>query len=173
MGLDAKLFSFLLRVSSRAKVIIPLSSPFSTLSSRLTLTELEATTSLRLTWLLTLNLTAITCQETSVLQLLLILFVHLDEGTGDSHAQGLALASETTTVEVHLDVVLLSHLEQVQRLLNHVLQDGRGEINFEFLLVDRNLTRTFLEIHTSYRALATTDCIYYFPCFTLSIIYTG
>ena len=61
----------------------------------LTLTELEAATSLRLTGLLTLNLTAVTCQETGVLELLLVLFVHLDKGAGDSHAQGLALASET------------------------------------------------------------------------------
>ena len=33
------------------------------------------------------------------------------------------LASETTTVEVGLDVILLSYLQQVQWLLNHILQN--------------------------------------------------
>ncbi len=116
----------------------------------LTLTELEAATSLGLTGLLTLYLTAVACQETSILQLFLVLFVHLDEGTGNSHAESLALTCKATTVEIHLNIILLGHLEQVQRLLHHVLQDGRGEINFQILLVDRNLTSTLLEINTSY-----------------------
>ena len=102
-GLDTKLFSF---------------------PKGLTLTELEATTSLGLTWLLTLNLTAITCQETCVLQLLLVLFIDLHQSACDSETECLALASETTTIEVHLDIVLLSYFEQVQRLLNHILQDS-------------------------------------------------
>jgi len=92
------------------------------LFSILTLTELEATTSLGLTWLLTLNLTGIAGQETVVFQALLILSINLDECTGDSEAESLALTSEATTVEVGLDVIFLSYLQQVQRLLNHVLE---------------------------------------------------
>ena len=93
-------------------------------SAGLTLTELEATTRLGLTWLLTLYLTAVACQETFVLQRLLILGIDLHQCTGDSEAERLALTSETTSVEVGLDVILLSDLQQVQRLLHHILQDG-------------------------------------------------
>ena len=102
-GLDAKLFSF---------------------PKGLTLTELEATTCLRLSRLLTLYLTAVACQESGVLQLLLVLLVDLHQGTGNGEAQSLALTCEATTVEVGLDVVLLSNRQQVQRLLHHLLQDG-------------------------------------------------
>ena len=90
----------------------------------LTLTELEATTCLGLTGLLTLNLTSIAGQETVVFQSLLVLGINLDQCTGDSEAQSLALTSETTTVEVGLDVILLSDLQEVQRLLHHILQDS-------------------------------------------------
>ena len=90
----------------------------------LTLTELEAATSLGLTWLLTLYLTAVTCQETFVLQLLLVFFIDLHQSTGDSKAESLALACEATTVEVSLDVILLSNIKQVQWLLYHILQDS-------------------------------------------------
>ena len=65
----------------------------------LTLTELEATTCLWLTWFLTLYLTAVACEETLVLQRLLVFGIHLNEGTGNSEAKCLALTSETTTVE--------------------------------------------------------------------------
>ena len=80
----------------------------------LTLTELEAATSLGLTWLLTLYLTAVACQETFVLQLLLVFFIDLHQSTGDSEAESLALTCEATTVEVSLDVILLSNIKQVQ-----------------------------------------------------------
>ena len=90
----------------------------------LTLTELEAATSLGLTWLLTLYLTAVACQETFVLQLLLVFFIDLHQSTGDSEAESLALTCEATTVEVSLDVILLSNIKQVQWLLYHILQDS-------------------------------------------------
>ena len=100
MGLDAKRFSIL------------------------TLTELEATTSLGLTWLLTLNSTRVACEETLVLQSLLVFGVNLNEGTGDSEAESLALAGKTTTVEVGLYIILLSNFQKVQWLLNHILKDS-------------------------------------------------
>ena len=83
----------------------------------LTLTELEATTCLWLTRLLTLNLTAIACQESGILQLLLVILVDLYQCTSNGKAQSLALTSEATTVEVDFDIILLSNLQQVQRLL--------------------------------------------------------
>src|SRR5574344_292812 len=90
----------------------------------LTLTELEATTSLRLTWFLTLNSTAVTCQESVVFQGLLVLSVHLNECTGDSHTQSLALTCKTTTIEVYLNIIFFSYFEQLQWLFNHVLKDS-------------------------------------------------
>ena len=101
-----------------------LNTQHSTLNKNLTLTELEATTSLRLTWLLTLNLTGIASQESMVLQVLLVLSIDLYECAGNGKAQSLALTSEAATVEGCLDVIFLSDLQQAQRLLHHVLQDG-------------------------------------------------
>ena len=81
----------------------------------LTLTELEVTASLGLSRLLTLNGTAITCEESVVLEVLLVFSVDLHQRTCDGETQGLALAGETTAVEVGLDIVLLCDLEQLDR----------------------------------------------------------
>ena len=82
----------------------------------LTLTELEATTSLRLTRLLALYLTGVASQESVILQVFLVLSIYLDESAGNSETQSLALASEAATVEICLDVIFLSCFQQVQRL---------------------------------------------------------
>src|SRR3712207_9344149 len=76
--------------------------PRSTLFPYTTLfrSELEATTSLGLTRLLTLNSTAVTCKESGILQLFLILSVHLNECTSNSETQCLALTGETTAIKV-------------------------------------------------------------------------
>ena len=95
-------------------------------SNRLTLTELEATTCLGLTGLLALHLAAVAGEESLNLEGLLVIGVHLDKGAGDSHAQGLALTSETATVEVGLDVILLGALQQSQGLLHHTAGLLRG-----------------------------------------------
>lgn len=79
----------------------------------LTLTELEATASLGLTWLLTLNGTAVTSEEAMVLEVLLVFSVDLHQGACNGKAQSLALTCVTATIEVSLDVVFLSHLEQL------------------------------------------------------------
>ena len=81
-------------------------------SVSLTLTELEATTSLGLSGLLTLNNAAVACEETVILQVLLVFGVHLDECAGDSKTQSLALACEAASVEVDLDVVFLFNTQQ-------------------------------------------------------------
>ena len=69
----------------------------------LTLTELEVSTSLWLTWLLTLDSTAVACQESVILQVLLVLSVNLNQCTSDSKTQCLALTSKATTIEVGLN----------------------------------------------------------------------
>ena len=93
------------------------------LSRGLTLAELETTTSLWLTWLLTLNGTRVASHESVILQSLLVLSVHLNECACDSEAESLALACEATTVEVSLDVILLNSVESQQRLLYYILYD--------------------------------------------------
>ena len=93
-------------------------------SNHLSLAELEVSTGLRLTWLLALNLTAVACQESVVLQALLVFSVDLDQCTSDGETQSLALACEAATIEVGLDVILPLYTKQLQRLLNHVLQDS-------------------------------------------------
>ena len=94
------------------------------LSRGLTLAELETTTSLWLTWLLTLNGTRVASHESVILQSLLVLSVHLNECACDSEAESLALACEAATVKVCLDVILLCYLKELEWLLNHVLEDS-------------------------------------------------
>ena len=98
------------------------------LSIILTLTELEATASLRLTRLLALYLAAVACEETVVLQVLLIFGIDLHQSAGDAQTQSLALTSEATSVEVSLDVVLLSDLEQFPAVSPHTAGWQRGSI---------------------------------------------
>jgi predicted solute-binding protein len=59
-----------------------------------------------------------------ILKVLLILSVNLNECASDSKAKSLALTCETATVEVSLDVILLSYFKKLQRLLNNILQDS-------------------------------------------------
>jgi hypothetical protein len=59
-----------------------------------------------------------------ILEVLLILSVNLNECASDSKAESLALTCETATVEVSLDVILLSYFKKLQRLLNNILQDS-------------------------------------------------
>ena len=89
---------------------------------RLTLRELEAATCLWTSWLLTLYLTCITCQEAVVLQILLILFVNLHQCACNGEAQSLRLTGEATAVQIGLDVILLCCLQQLQRLLYDILK---------------------------------------------------
>ena len=89
----------------------------------LTLTELEAATSLGLTRLLTLNSTRVAREEACILQLLLIFCVHLDERAGNGEAKCLALACIAAAIKISLDIIFLSNLKQLQWLLNHILQD--------------------------------------------------
>ena len=109
----------------------------------LTLTELEATASLGLTRLLTLNGTAVAGEEAVVLEVLLVFSVDLHQCAGNGEAQSLALASVTTTVEIGLDIIFSFYAEKSEGLLYHILQNGRGEIVIQLSLVDRNLACTF------------------------------
>ena len=128
---------------------------------RLTLAELEATTCLWTTWLLSLDLAAVACHETFSTECLLVLSINLHESAGNSEAKSLRLTCVTAAIEVNVDVILLGNVEQSQRLLNHELQDGAGEVLGEVALVDGNLAITFADVHTGNGALAAAQCISY------------
>ena len=79
----------------------------------LTLAELEACACLWTSWLLALHFSGIASEETLCTECLLVLFVYLHKCTCDGETESLALSGEAATVEVHLYVILVSHVEQV------------------------------------------------------------
>ena len=93
------------------------------LRNPLALAELEATASLGLTWLLTFNDTCIAGEEACLAESGLRLSVDLDECTCDGEAESACLAIIATTLQVNLDVVLLSYADLVERLLDDILKD--------------------------------------------------
>ena len=105
----------------------------------LTLAELEATTSLGTTRLFTFNGTGVTRHEAFSTECLLVFSVHLHQSTCNSEAKSLALTRKATATEVHLDVILFSHIKKSKGLLYNVLQNGRREIIGEIALVDGDL----------------------------------
>ena len=137
------------------------------LNHKLTLRELEATTCLWTTWLLTLYLTGITCHEAFCTQGFLVFFINLDQGTCDCETQSLALTCITSATQCNFDIILLGYVKQVQRLLYDILQDWAWEVVFHISLIDSNLTSTFGNIYAGDCALATTQCIYYCHIFIL------
>ena len=93
-------------------------------SIALTLAELEAAACLRLTGLFTFNGTRVAGHEAFLTKSLLVLGIDLHECAGNGETQGLALSGVTTSEEIHLDVILLSHIQQVEGLLYDILKNG-------------------------------------------------
>ena len=91
-----------------------------------------------------------------------MLSIDLYECACNCETNGTSLAIEATTLEVHLDIVLLGNTYFVERLLNDELKDRRGEIRLEFLTVDCDVTSTSLNINAGYGGLAAANCINYF-----------
>lgn len=117
---------------------------------RLTLTELEVLTSLRLTRFLTLNLTSVTSHEAFCLQRSLVFRIDFHQRTSDSEAKRLCLAFEATAVKRYLDIVLLCYAEFVQRLENDIAQNRRREISLDVATVDHDLAGTFIYVNAGY-----------------------
>ena len=90
----------------------------------LTFAELEAATCLGLTGLFTFNGTGVAGHEAFLAESLLVVGIDFNKCAGDSEAESLALSGVATSEKVHLDVVLLSHIEEVEGLLNDILQNG-------------------------------------------------
>ena len=95
---------------------------------RLALRELEATASARLTVLLALDGAGVTGEHTGLLQRRTEVRVVLGESAGETVADGAGLAVEATTDDVHVEVDLAFHLEELKRLL----QDQYGGLGGGF-----------------------------------------
>ena len=59
-----------------------------------------------------------------IFQILLVFLVDLNKCACNGEAQSLALTCETTTIEVHLYIIFLSYVKELQRLLNNILQNS-------------------------------------------------
>src|SRR5690606_27854258 len=103
----------------------PVSRPLakSEMFQRLTLGELEGTTGLGLTVLLTFNNTAVAGQEATLLQSRTQSRFEVGESLGDTVTNGTGLTGQTTTSDGHVDVVLVEALSSNDRLLDDQLQN--------------------------------------------------
>ena len=122
----------------------------------LTFAELELLTGTGLTGFLTLDHTRVATHQTFGLQGRTILGVDFAEGAANGETQGLGLAVDATTVEVHLDVELAEVVGKHQRLLNHIVEDARREVLLVVALVHRNVTTAGLHIDTGNGGLSST-----------------
>ena len=128
----------------------------------LTLAELELATCSGLTGLLTLNLAGIAGQEAVLFQYGTQLGIDLAQCACDTHASGLGLTLDAAAVEIDGNVIALQSLGNQQRLLYLVLKNIQGEIDFQLLVVDCNLTLTRLHEYASHSGLTTTYGVYNF-----------
>ena len=87
----------------------------------LSFTELELTTSLRLTRLLTFNNTCIASDESGCTKRFLVFCVNLYKSTGNCQTESLTLACVATATESYLDVILVGNIQQVEWLLYNKL----------------------------------------------------
>ena len=69
---------------------------------------------------------------------------------------------QITRQRAKLEKMLGSIAEGVQGLLNDELQDGGGEIVGQFAAIDRDLARSFADIHACDGGFTPSDCIYCF-----------
>jgi len=123
--------------------------------------ELEAAACLWTSGFLSLDLAAVACHEAFGAECLLVLGVNLYQSACDGEAKSLRLTSVAASVEVNVNIVLLNHVEQAQRLLYDELQDGAGEVVGQVALVDGNLATTFFDIDAGNGALAAAQRIGY------------
>ena len=90
----------------------------------LTLAELEACACLGASRLFALHNAGVAGEEALVFEGFLVLFIDFHKCACNGESESLALTCKAATVEVHLDVILLSNVEQVQGLLDNILEDG-------------------------------------------------
>jgi len=142
-------------------------------SIRLTLRELELTTSSGLTGLLTLYDTVVASHEAGCTQRSLVVRIDLDESTSDTETRGLALTGGATAIDVDIDVVAILYTEESQRLLHDADEERIGEELLQSLLIDRDVPAALLEIDTGDRCLSSAECIDYFHAMLFLLLQVG
>ena len=90
----------------------------------LTFTELESTTSFRLSRFLTFNRTGIASHEAFSTESSFIFSIDFHQSASNCKTQCLRLSGETATAEIYFDVVLFSNTQLVQRLFNYILKNA-------------------------------------------------
>ena len=133
---------------------------------RLTLGELEALACLGTTGLLALHGAGVAGHEAFGAEGLLVVGVDFDKGAGDGEAESLGLSLVAATVDVDVYVVLLNAVEGLERLLDDVSEDRRGEVNLQGALVvvagNVDNAGAFLNDNAGYGGFAAAYCIYCF-----------
>ena len=89
----------------------------------LTFTELESAACFRTSRFLTFNDTRVASYEAFCTKSFFVFRIDFDQSTGDSQAQSLRLAGETTATQIYFNVIFLCYFQFVQRLLYYILQD--------------------------------------------------
>ena len=125
----------------------------------LTLGELEALASFGLTGLFAFYNARVAGHEAFCAKCGLVLGVDFHESAGDSKAKSFCLAFVATAIEIDLNVVFFSDIKSHEGLLNDILKDGRGEVNFQGALVDDDLTVTFFNDYARYGCFTAANCI--------------
>ena len=129
---------------------------------RLTFAELEAFASLGLAGFLALDHTGVAHEETFFLQSRTVLDVVLAECAGDSHAQSLSLAGDSTAIEIGLDIPFAFSVGNLQGLVDDVLQRASGEIFLIVSFVNNNLAGAGGHIDAGNGAFSSTNGVDYF-----------
>lgn len=119
--------------------------------------ELEALSSTRETWFLTLTRARITLHVTVLLERHAEICVELFKCTGDAEANCACLTVETSTLCFDCDVDLVSHLHGLQRRERCVSKFIGFEVGARLRAVDDYFSSATFESDASNGCLATTD----------------
>lgn len=131
-------------------------------SDALTFAELETLASLGLTGLFALYYASIASHKAFGTKSGLDFGIVLNQSPSNSEAQSLCLTLVSAAVKISLNIKATLSLEGLQRLFYYILQDGRGEINFQRALVDGDIAGSLGEVNACYRSFTTAYGIEYF-----------
>ncbi len=123
---------------------------------RLTLRELNATTSTTQTWLLTFLHTRVSRQEVAIAERVEILFVEADQCTSQAHANCTSLSGRAATMNADQNVDCFASRASFESLLDRFAILIVHEISFERFAVDRHLAAASTHTYAGDRGLAAT-----------------
>ena len=134
---------------------------------RLTLAELNASTSTTQTGLFTLFHTRVTGQIPAFTKCFVECFVVADKSTRQSHANRSALARRPAAVDSNQHVYFVAEFNRRQRCLDGLLILLVYKVLFERLFVDRDFAAAITYSNSSNAAFATTGA----QCVTVNLVF--